>query len=98
MSPWIAPQAAIAADTPQIDTAVESMAANSSSTLQLAAEPEARVPDHEHHQHRLHDAERAGLQHLHEQQAGAEDDEAGLDEELGLHRRLEPRPACRSCC
>ncbi len=32
MSPLIAPQAAIAADTPQIDTAVESMAANSSST------------------------------------------------------------------
>ncbi len=32
MSPLMAPQAAIAAETPQIDTAVESMAANSSST------------------------------------------------------------------
>ena len=32
MSPWIAPQAAIAAETPQIDTAVDSIAANSSST------------------------------------------------------------------
>ena len=37
MSPLIAPQAAIAADTPQIDTAVESMAANSSSTRSLRA-------------------------------------------------------------
>src|SRR5262245_3100553 len=31
----MAPQAAIAADTPQIDTAVDSMSANSSSTLSL---------------------------------------------------------------
>ena len=37
MSPLIAPQAAIAADTPQIDTAVESIAANSSSTLSFLA-------------------------------------------------------------
>ena len=90
MSPWMAPQAAIAADTPQIDTAVDSMAPNSSSTLQLPAQPEAGIPDDEHHQHRLHDAERAGLQHFIEQEAGAEDDQAGLDEELGLHRGLQP--------
>ena len=37
MSPWIAPQAAIAAETPQIDTAVESMTENSSSTFSFRA-------------------------------------------------------------
>ncbi len=37
MSPWMAPQAAIAADTPQIETAVESMTESSSSSFSFRA-------------------------------------------------------------
>ena len=37
MSPWMAPQAAMAAETPQMDTAVASIAANSSSTFSFRA-------------------------------------------------------------
>ncbi len=37
MSPWMAPQAAIAAETPQIETAVESMTESSSSTFSFRA-------------------------------------------------------------
>ncbi len=39
---------------------------------------------------RLDDPERTGLEYLHEQQARSQDDQSGLDVELGLNRRLEP--------
>ena len=87
MSPWIAPQVAIAAETPQIATDEESMAAKSSSTLSLRASQKQTYQITDDDEDRLQDAQRAGLQHLHEEQPGAEDHETGLDVVLGLHRR-----------
>ena len=79
----MAPHAAIAADTPQIDTAVDSMTASSSSTRKRVASQNADVPDHDHDTERLQKPERARLYHVGEQNRGAHEHETRLDEQLG---------------
>ena len=80
----------MAAETPQMETALESMAENSSSIAELLADPEAEVPDHAHHQDRLNDPVEPGLHDLAEEDAAPEDHQTGLDVEFRLDGRLEP--------
>ena len=66
--------------------------------LELLGDPEGEVPDHADHEDGLDNAVEAGLHDLAEEDAGAEDHEAGLDVELGPDSRLEPCRQCRSRC
>ena len=65
-------------------TSSRTISASSRSWMRPATSPAGTSPS------AAEDAESAGLQHLRKDEARAEDDEAGLDEKFGLHRRLEP--------
>ena len=88
----------MAAETPQIDTAVESMAANSSSTRSFRQSQKHAYQTTNTTSTACRMPSAPACSTSMNSKARAEDHQTDLDEEFGLHRGLEPLRRSNRCC